>query len=129
MTEIKMELITSIGTATRTASSPTWTARSTSTPGPMPPCAGRCWSGPAPTRWAPTATRIPISGALATTPTIPPPAPSGASACARASLPWSPTSTCWLRRWVSPPGRSATATPSSRARCCPTGRSPTALRH
>ena len=33
--------------------------RSTSTLGPMPPCAGRCWSGPAPTRWAPTATRTP----------------------------------------------------------------------
>ena len=51
----------------------------------------------------------------------PPPGPSGASACARASSPWSPTSTCWRKKWASPPGRSASATPSSRGRPSPTG--------
>jgi aldehyde oxidoreductase len=112
--------------ATRTASSPAWTARSTSTLGPTPPCAGRCWSGPAPTRWAPTATRTPTSAASAGTPTTPLPAPSGASACARVSSPWSPTSTCWRKKWASPPGRSASATPSSRGRPSPTARLPTA---
>ena len=90
--------------ATRTASSPAWTARSTSTPAPTPPCAARCWSGPAPTRWAPTATRTPTSGASATTPTTPAGGLPRASACARASSPWSPTSTCWPRRWASPLG-------------------------
>ena len=99
---------------------------STWTLGPMPPCAGRCWSGPAPTRWAPTATRTPTSAASAGTPTTPLPAPSGASACARVSSPWSPTSTCWRKKWASPPGRSASATPSSRGRPSPTARLPTA---
>ena len=94
--------------------------------GPTPPCAGRCWSGPAPTRWAPTATRTPTSAASAGTPTTPLPAPSGASACARVSSPWSPTSTCWRKKWASPPGRSASATPSSRGRPSPTARLPTA---
>ena len=56
----------------------------------------------------------------------PPPGPSGASACARASSPWSPTSTCWRKKWASPPGRSASATPSSRGRPSPTARLPTA---
>ena len=59
---------------------------------------------PVPTPWAPTATRTPTSGAMATTPTTRPPAPSGASASARANSPWSPTSTCWPRRWASPLG-------------------------
>ena len=54
------------------------------------------------------------------------PAPSGASACARVSSPWSPTSTCWRKKWASPPGRSASATPSSRGRPSPTARLPTA---
>ena len=49
--------------------------------------------------------------------------PAGAfrgSACARASSPWSPTSTCWRKVGISP-GRSASATPSSRGKALPNG--------
>ena len=111
--------------ATRTASSPAWTARSTSTLGPMPPCAGRCWSslhplgGPLllPEHRYPRLRLVhqqPPAGAFR-----------GFGVCQSEFALESNINLLAEKVGISP-GRSASATPSSRGRPSPTARLPTA---